>query len=203
VDARRHNPGDAVPVRTAFLTLADRLVADAYGVAEPLAPRAAVRLLSSYTGELLLEADVSYLDLGQAPAVLEFPRRAVYVGEPEVEDGRAARWVTGRYARLHVPLAWRGPVLLRIDARALETLEPQSMTLEWNGVDCGERPMQTAWREYSFEVPAQAVRLGTNALVLRFARAPIFFRVRGQGPREVRPAALSWLTLNRAGPGVP
>jgi hypothetical protein len=100
-------------------------------------------------------------------------------------------------------LAWRGPILVRVEARALETLEPQTITLEWNGVPCGERPMEPAWREYAFEVPADAVRRGTNALVLRFARAPIYFRVRGVGPREIRPAALSWLTLNRAGPGIP
>jgi hypothetical protein len=116
-----------------------------------------------------------------------------------VEDGRAARWVTGRYARLAVPLSWRGPLLVRVEARALETLEPQTMALEWNGLACGERPMEPSWREYSFEVPARAVRYGTNALVLRFGRAPLYFRVRGVGPREVRPAALSWLTLNRAG----
>jgi hypothetical protein len=34
-------------------------------------------------------------------------------------------------------------------------------------------------------------------LELRFDRGPIYHRVRGQGPREVRPAALSLLTLNR------
>jgi hypothetical protein len=63
--------------------------------------------------------------------------------------------------------------------------------------------MEPAWREYTFEVPPAAVRLGTNSLVLRFARAPIYFRMRGEGPREVRPAALRVLTLNRAGPAVP
>ena len=203
VDARRNNPGDPVPVRLALRTLDDRLAAEAYGLLEPVAPRTAVRLLASYTGEALLEGDVSYLDLASAPALLELPRRAVFVGGPELEDGRVARWVTGRYARLTVPLDWRGPLLVRVEARALETLEPQRMALEWNGALCGERPMEPAWREYSFEVPASAVRHGTNMLVLRFARGPLYFRVRGSGPREVRPAALSWLTLNRAGPGVP
>jgi hypothetical protein len=47
-------------------------------------------------------------------------------------------------------------------------------------------------------VPASAVQAGTNMLALRFDRAPVFHRVRGEGPREVRPAALSTLTLHRS-----
>jgi hypothetical protein len=203
VDARRNVPGDPVPVRQALRTMADRAAASAYALVEPLAPQAAVTLLGSYTGEPLLAEPVSYLDLSKAPALLELPRPAVFVGGPELEDGRAARWVTGQYARLALPLGWRGKLLVRLEARALETREPQEVALEWNGVPCGERPMEPAWREYGWDVPAEAVRLGTNTLVLRFARAPIYFRVRGTGPREVRPAALSWLTLNRAGPAVP
>ena len=108
-----------------------------------------------------------------------------------------------RYARLFVPLAWRGPLRVRLEARALETREPQGVSLEWNGVSCGSLAMEPVWRQYSFNVPAEAVRLGTNELVVRFERAPLYFRVRGEGPHEIRPAALRWLTLNRAGPGTP
>jgi hypothetical protein len=203
VDALRNNPGEPVPVRQILSTLADRGVRDAYALTEPVAPRAAVAGLASYTGEAVLEEPVSYFDLGRAPALLELPRPAVFVGGPEVEDGRAARWVTGRYARLTVPLGWRGPLLVRVEARALETEVGQAMALEWNGRSCGEQGMAPAWREYAFEVPASAVRIGSNELVLRFARGPLYFRVRGSGPRQVRPAALSWLTLNRAGPASP
>jgi hypothetical protein len=189
-----------VPFRLALGTAADRLAADGYGVLEPLAPRTAVVLLASYSGEAVLDEEVTYLDLSGRPVLLEVPRPAVYLSDPEVVDGRPARWVRERYARLLIPLAWRGPLLVRIEARALETREPQTMTLEWNGVPCGEQPMEAAWREYAFEVAAPAVRLGTNTLVLRFSRAPIYFRIRGEGPHEVRPAALRFLTLNRAGP---
>ena len=201
VDARRNNPGDPVPVRMAVVTVADRLVADGYALAEPWAPRPAVRLLGAYTGEPVLEGNVTYVDLSSDAALLRLPRPARYLSDREVEDGRPARWVSERYARLFVPLAWRGPLVVRLEARALETREPQALTLEWNGAAVGSVATEPAWREYSWSVPAEAVRLGTNELVLRFERAPLYFRVRGEGPHEIRPAALRWLTLNRAGRG--
>ena len=201
VDARRNNPGDAVPVRAAVMTLADRLAADGYAVFEPWAPRTSVRLLAVYTGEAVLDGDVTYVDLSSDASLLSLPRPARFLSATEIEDGRPARWVSQRYARLFIPLAWRGPLLVRVEARALETREPQGVTLEWNGVPCGSLGMEAVWHQYSFNVPAEAVRLGTNELVLRFERAPLYFRVRGEGPHEIRPAALRWLTLNRAGPG--
>ncbi|HVQ31650.1 MAG TPA: hypothetical protein VMV21_18775, partial [Vicinamibacteria bacterium] len=203
VDARRNNPGDPVPVRSAVLTLADRLVAEGYAMGEPWAPRASARLLGAYTGEPVLEDQVTYVDLSGNASVLTLPRPARFLSSPEVEDGRSARWVSERYARIFVPLAWRGPLFVRLEARALETREPQELALEWNGVACGALAMEPVWREYAFAVPADAVRLGTNEVVLRFARAPLYFRVRGEGPHEVRPAAVRWLTLNRAGPRIP
>ena len=203
VDARRNNPGEPVPVRAAIATLADRLAADAYALVEPWAPGTSARLLGVYTGEPVLEGDVTYVDLSSDASLLSLPRPARFLSAPALEDGRPARWVSERYARLFVPLAWRGPLLLRLEARALETREPQGVTLEWNGVACGSLAMEPTWREYSFTVPAEAVRRGTNEIVLRFERAPLYFRVRGDGPHEIRPAALRFLTLNRAGPGSP
>ena len=203
VDARRNNPGDAVPARAAITTLADRLAADGYALLEPWAPGPSARLLAVYTGEPVLEEDVTFVDLSSDASLLSLPRPARFLSATGFEDGRPARWVSERYARLFVPLAWRGPLLVRLEARALETREPQGLTLEWNGVSCGSLAMEAVWREYSFTVPAEAVRRGTNEIVLRFDRAPLYFRVRGEGPHEIRPAALRWLTLNRAGPGSP
>ena len=170
-----------------------------------MAPRLAVTLLASYTGEALLDQEVTYLDLGEDPGPPRAaPRPPCSWAGPRVEDGRAARWVTERYARFALPLAWRGPILVRVEARALETREPQAITLEWNGVPRGERRHGTRLARVRLR-RARRTRCGwaRNVLVLRFARAPIYFRVRGEGPREVRPAALSWLTLNRAGPEAP
>ena len=202
IDARRNNPGDPVPVRVAWTEMSDRVVQDSYRGLEPFAPRAAVVLLASYAGASLLEGPVSYIDLGDETPFLRLPRPAVYLSDPEVEDGRRARFVSDRYARLFLPLSWRGAIFLRLEARALETREPQFLELEWNGQALGREPMAPEWREYGFPVPAEAVRWGTNELVLRFDRSPIYFRVRGHGPREIRPAALGTLTLNRAGPEV-
>jgi hypothetical protein len=203
VDARRNNPGDPVPVRAALVTMADRLAADGYALAEGWAPRTAVRLLAVYTGELLLQRDVEYVGLESDPTLLHLPRPARHLSDPQLEDGKLGRWVNDREAQLFVPLAWQGPLLVRVEARALETDAPQTMSLEWNDVPCGALGMEPTWRQYAFRVPAEAVRVGTNALVLRFELAPIYFQVRGQGPREMRPAALSWFSLNRAGPESP
>jgi hypothetical protein len=203
LDARRNNPGDPVPVRLALVTMADRLAADGYALAEGWAPRTAVRLLAVYTGELLLQRDVEYVGFESDPTLLRLPRTARHLSDPQLEDGKLGRWVNDRETQLFVPLAWQGPLLVRVEARALETDATQTMALDWNGVPCGAVSMEPAWRQYSFRVPAAAVHVGTNALVLRFGLAPIYFQVRGQGPREIRPAALSWLSLNRAGPESP
>ena len=48
-----------------------------------------------------------------------------------------------------------------------------------------------------FDVPRALVRRGTNVLVFRFERAPIYRRMRGEGPRQVRPALLGALRLWR------
>jgi hypothetical protein len=107
------------------------------------------------------------------------------------------RWVRDRDARLFLPLSRASAVTVTIRARALETVEPQFMELDWNGTLIGRQPMTTSWADYAFAVPAPAVREGTNELVLRFDRAPLFRRVRGQGPHEVRPAAIASITLER------
>ena len=78
-----------------------------------------------------------------------------------------------------------------------KTFEPQFMDVSWNDVDVGRSEMRPEWADYRFHVPAGAVRPGTNTLGLRFDRAPVYHRVRGAGPREVRPAAVSTLTLHR------
>jgi hypothetical protein len=59
--------------------------------------------------------------------------------------------------------------------------------------------MTTSWADYPFTVAADVVRAGTNELVLRFDRAPLYRRTRGVGPHEVRPAAIAAITLERAG----
>jgi hypothetical protein len=71
------------------------------------------------------------------------------------------------------------------------------MELDWNGTPAGRQPMTTTWADYTFAVPAAAVHEGTNELVLRFDRAPLFRRVRGYGPHEIRPAAIASITLAR------
>jgi hypothetical protein len=197
VDGLRPLPGVAVPVRSAMARVADDVAAGTYRILEPRAPAAAVRLLAAYTGERLLEGNSSHVDLSGEAALLRLPEPARHLSAPTFEDGEAARWVTDRDARLTLPIDAPAGLVLRLRARALETPDPQAVEAVWNGVSVGRSPMVPAWSEYRFDVPPQAMRRGTNVLELRFDRAPIYHRVRGQGPREVRPAALSLLTLNR------
>ena len=198
VDALRSTPGDAAPVRAVVAEAADGVAASAYGFVARASPRTAARLLGAYTGERLLEDEVTRVDLAGDPSLLRLPRPARHLSAPAVEDGVACRWVNDREARLFLPLAWEGAAILTLRARALETPEPQHMSVSWNETELGRVPMRPAWVDYRFRVPASALRAGTNVLVLHFDRGPIYYRVRGEGPREVRPAALSTLTLHRS-----
>ncbi len=200
VDRLRDLPGDPAPVRAVVREMADALPADAYALLAPRAPRLAVRLLGGYTGEPLLAGDekVSRIDLGTDSALLRMPERARNLSAVSGEGGVACRWVRERDARLFLPLERSEPVIVTLRAKPLEgTLEPQAMEVTWNDVPLGRRPMGPEWADYRFDVPASAVRPGTNLLAVAFDRAPIFRRVRGEGPREVRPAALQSLTLHR------
>jgi hypothetical protein len=197
VDRLRPQPGGPVPVRAALLELADGLAHDGYRLLEPGAPRTAVSLLSTYTGEFFLSGAASSLDLSQDAPWLRLPQPARHLSAPEVEDGVACRWVEDHDMRLFLPLSYRGGVIVSVEARALETKRPQAMALLWNGQRVGREEMLPAWKVYRFHVPAELLRVGSNELALEFERRPIFRRVRGIGPRKVRPAALSRLTLHR------
>jgi hypothetical protein len=198
VDSLRSTPGDPAPVRAVLSQAADDVAAGAYDLVARASPRAATRLLAAYTGQPLLDGEVTTVDLGTDATILRLPRPARHLTAPAVEDGVASRWVSDREARLFLPLAWNGAVIVTLRARALETAEPQAMDASWNEVPVGRFPMRPEWADYRFHVPASAVLPGTNVLVLRFDRGPIYHRVRGEGPREVRPAALATLTLHRS-----
>ena len=197
VDALRRVPGDPAPVSRVLATAADALAADAYRLVERASPPKAAALLSAYTGAAVLDGPVSRIELASDSPFLRLPRPARNLSPPSVEEGVACRWVTDRDARIFLPLAWSGPVIVTVEARALETDGEQAMELRWNEVAVGKQPMRAAWQEYRFRVPGDLVRPGTNVLGLAFDRGPIYHRARGQGPREVRPAALAAITLHR------
>jgi hypothetical protein len=197
VDGRRSQPGDPVPVSGALHDVADGLVRDAYRFVEPVTPRAAVGLLGAYGDGALLRGDSSVVDLGADTVLLRLPRPARHLSAVETEDGVACRWVRDREARLFLPLAWSGPTRVTIRARPLETEAPQTIEVVWNDAALGPQEMAAPWSEYSFVVPAASVNVGTNVFVVRFSRAPIFHRVRGYGPREMRPAAIASIRLQR------
>jgi hypothetical protein len=197
VDDLRNQPGQPVPVRAAASHVADELVRDGYWLLEPRAPRMAVGLLNAYTGEPILDGPVTRIDLSGDPAALHFPQEARNLSAVIVEDGKAARWVTSNECRIFLALPGDAGLVVTIHARALETPTSQVMDVSWNGQSLDEETLLPAWAEYRFQIPAEVVRGGTNELVLRFALSPVFRRVRGEGPREVRPAAVASLSLHR------
>jgi hypothetical protein len=197
VDTLRAHQGDPAPVRAVLQELGDGLAADGYALLEPRVPRAAAWFLDSWANVGVLEGPVTTLELSRERARLRLPEPARHLSPPELEDGAPARWVTDSEARLFLVSAWRGPVTVALTARALETLHPQSVELLWNGASLGRLATEPRWKDYRFDVPAERVRHGTNVLVVRFERAPIYRRMRGEGPRQVRPAALGRLRLWR------
>lgn len=200
VDAHRRVPGDPAPVQSVLRETSDGVAEEVFALTERAWPSAAARLLSAYTGQAVLEGAVSELDLGRDDGATRLPRRARHLSAVEWEDGRPVRWVTDRSARLYLAVARPAPAVLTVEARALETAEPQTLQALWNGEAVGEAAMTPAWSSYRFHLREGLVRAGVNELELRFARGPIYRRVRGAGPREVRPAALARLLFHRGRP---
>ena len=197
VDRLRAVPGDPAPLGRVLDESAQALAADVYRVVERPSPRAATALLAAFTGEPVLAEAVTRIDLARTPALLRLPRPARNLSEPSVEEGVPCRWVTDRDTRLFLPVAAPGAAIVTVQARALETAEPQFVELLWDEIPVGRQPMVAAWAEYRFHVPEDRAHAGTNVLALRFARAPNYHRTRGTGPREIRPACLASISLHR------
>jgi hypothetical protein len=202
LDALRELPGQPAPVRAIVQRAADGLAQDAYALLERRFPGASVALLSAYTGEELLREPVSRIDLGKESGLLRLPRPARNLSAVSAEDGVACRWVQGDVqATLFLPLAHAGEMFVTLTVHPLETSQPMNMEVLLNETRLGSQELSEGWRDYRFAAPAGVARRGTNALVVRFDRAPIYHRVRGSGPRQVRPAALAAITLHRGEPG--
>jgi hypothetical protein len=188
-------------VRAVVQRAADGLAQDAYALLEPRFPAASVALLSAYTGEELLREPVSRVDLGRESGLLRLPRPARNLSAVSAEAGVPCRWVQGDVqATLFLPLAHDGELTLTLTVLPLETAEPMKMEVLLNEQSLGAQELQPGWRDYRFPAAAGVARRGTNALVVRFDRAPVYHRVRGTGPRQVRPAALAAVTLHRGAP---
>jgi hypothetical protein len=199
--ALRDAPGRPAPVRRILGELDDGLARDVYGLIEPRAPRAAVALLAAYTGEPLLDGPMTRVELGKDTSLLRLPRPARYLSEVSAEGGVACRWVQGEPdATIFLPLAWDGEVTFTLTAAPLQTEPPITMSVWLNDVVLGSRPLGEGFADYRFGAPPGTARLGTNVLTVRFDRTPVYHRVRGTGPRQVRPAALAAIMLNRGEP---
>jgi hypothetical protein len=111
------------------------------------------------------------------------------------------RWVQGDIqATFFLPLAWDGAVTVTLTVHPLETTLPMHMEVLLNERQLGRSDVAGGWRDYRFMAPPGVARRGTNALVVRFDRAPVYHQVRGVGPRQVRPAAIAAITLHRGEP---
>jgi hypothetical protein len=85
-------------------------------------------------------------------------------GEP------AFRWALAPESCVRVPLEAPFDMRVAITARAPAEVQPQVMSLVSNGRLVGSSPVDTAWSESAFLVPATALVPGENWLCLRFSR---------------------------------
>jgi hypothetical protein len=182
IDTLRAVPGDPAPVRQVVREMGDGLAADAYGVLEPLAPGAAIKMMAGYTGQGVVGRETVRFDLGRDASILRLPLRARSLSEPGVQDGVDCRWVRGDEARLFLPVADRVALVMTVSAAPADPAAPLSIEVAWMDTPIGGHAMTSGWSEYTFDVPATLVRPGTNVVTLSFRRP--------EGPRrEVRRSA--------------
>lgn len=89
--------------------------------------------------------------------------------------GASAIWATGDGAELFLPLRLDTPAPVQLVLRArpfsYPNAAPQSVAVEFNGVDLGSQTLGEDWQELRWTVPAEATRSGLNRVKLRFAHS--------------------------------
>jgi hypothetical protein len=202
IDALRPLPGAPVPVQAALRETADSIASPVYRGLEALSPKVAVAFLEGYTGSSLLLSGRSDLDFGRTDWWMRLPTRTRRISEIETEDGSLCRFVEGIEARLWLPLRGRGELRISFEIRAMETETPQKFEVEVNGHSLGQQEIAATWQTARFVLPETAWHEGTNEIVLKFEQAPLFFKVRGYGPRAYRAAAIRMMSFH-GGEGEP
>jgi hypothetical protein len=183
IDALRSVPGASAPIKRVGREMADGAVADVFAFFEPFAPSAGVRLLSIYTGDRIGERDVRF-DLGAEPWIVRLPRRARHLSPPGLLDGEGARWVRDSdEARFFVPVATPRDlaITVRIHGRG-ET--PAPVDILWRETTVASGTAAEGWTDVPAIVPAAAMRVGANDLVVRFGN-----------PRTRRAGAIASIVL--------
>jgi hypothetical protein len=129
---------------------------------------------------------------------LDFDRASVpYLLEgtfpPEQAAGRSSVWAAGPRARIALPRLWPFDGRLRLLLRPAAGAQDQPLQLELNGRPLATLHPRDGWHSYSVPIPAGAMVLGNNSLVLR-GRAP-----RRSGPDQ-RPLLVALDELVLAAP---
>ena len=190
IDSLRPFPGVPVTVRAALRETADSIAAPAYRAIERVSPHVAVAVFEGYTGSTLLQEPLSELGLAGNDWWMRLPIPARRFSEVETEDGVLCRWVDGREARLWLPLRGHGELRISFEIRAIETETPQKFEVVVNHRSLGEQEIAPSWQTVRFTLAEDGWHEGTNEIVLKFEQAPLFFRLRGYGPRAFRAAAV-------------
>jgi hypothetical protein len=200
VDRLRSGPGAPAPVQAVLARISDGVAADGLRLLAPVAPRTTAALFAAYSGEAPLEERVTRFIMGADVLTLRLPWLARNLTEPEVEDGRICRWVSNKSATVYLLIRTPRALIVSVDARALETPMPQTIEARWNGCVLGRQTMEPAWHIYRFHATAGCVRAGRNEVIFAFEHAPVYRRIRGVGPHQVRPAAFAEITLHHDAP---
>lgn len=143
----------------------------------------------------VVEADGYQVFRVQAPApalpfVLDFGSQDTqpYRGDGWSADeadlaGASANWITGKETDLYFPLqpepdqAYQ--VTLRLTPYSYPGASEQTVHASLNGVPLGQVTLSPGWNDYTFDLPASAVRDGPNTLHLSFGGT--------QQPRQAQP----------------
>ncbi|HET7294209.1 MAG TPA: hypothetical protein VFM88_17420 [Vicinamibacteria bacterium] len=115
-------------------------------------------------------SDTGPRPLGWVPGADRRPH--VFVGDgwrvPADEDGVAARRTRTRRAVLLLPVRQPRAGRLTLRARADQAALPFAFELVANGRSLGRQEARAGWQEYTFEAPKERLRIGFNAVALRF-----------------------------------
>jgi len=200
-------PEKSAEITAALLSgrVAPRLLFMSQDLGEGLGPEALRHVERHYAGVHLEPIRARLFDSGagwwrdEGRRALGWTRQErtphVFVGDgwriPAEEDGVAVRRTRARRSVVLLPLRRPGPGRIAIRARADGESLPFAFVALANGREIGRAEAVAGWREYAFDAAAGVLRIGFNAIALRFA--PL------GGPEDRKTElAVEWIAFERA-----
>jgi hypothetical protein len=93
-------------------------------------------------------------------------------GRQRPRDGPGFRWALGDSSCIRVALEAPFDLTAVVKARAPQRLEPQLMTLAWNGHHVDAALLSHEWSDHAFSVPVRLQYAGENQVCFSFSQRP-------------------------------